>query len=278
MKVVIALLVLETVNSLYLVHPRFWNYDKINWTNYTACVNGKAQSPINIVTTTTIPLPKKMHKPEFYNTKTKGPVTVWNSGRTVTINGFEQWPYLTKPYLMDETGKKFLLFRMHLHWLYSESIVGNGSEHSIDDVKHNGEIHLAFRYDDDEMDLGEALESGNVRMVSVFFDVKQRRDHQLFVMTDLDYALTLITKYDDMSEMVQFSVDPILKNVNGGMFIYNGSLTTPNCKEGIRWYVTKVPVAVAQYQMELLKHIKHVDNSRNSRPQQDVNDRIIYNV
>ena len=51
---------------------------------------------------------------------------------------------------------------------------------------------------------------------------------------------------------------------------YNGSLTTPPCTEGVRWFVFKEPQTIAKEQVEAFARIM---GGENNRPVQPVNAR-----
>jgi carbonic anhydrase len=58
--------------------------------------------------------------------------------------------------------------------------------------------------------------------------------------------------------------------VNKEYFHYMGSLTTPPCTEGVKWFVMKHPVEVSQDDLDALNKIM----PNNSRPIQDPNGRL----
>jgi carbonic anhydrase len=53
---------------------------------------------------------------------------------------------------------------------------------------------------------------------------------------------------------------------------YSGSLTTPPCSEGVRWYVMKQPITVSKAQIE---QFSKVMEHPNNRPIQPVNARAV---
>ena len=54
-----------------------------------------------------------------------------------------------------------------------------------------------------------------------------------------------------------------------GAFRYKGSLTTPPCSEGVRWFVRQEPIALSAEQITAFTDI--INN--NNRPVQPLNDR-----
>jgi carbonic anhydrase len=49
-------------------------------------------------------------------------------------------------------------------------------------------------------------------------------------------------------------------------YYYDGSLTTPPCSEGVRWFVMKEPVELSEEQLELFKEVMGVPNNRPVQP------------
>jgi carbonic anhydrase len=58
-----------------------------------------------------------------------------------------------------------------------------------------------------------------------------------------------------------------------GFLHYKGSLTTPPCTEGIRWYVMDSPIQMSQEQIAAFTSVPHMDGS--DRPTQPLNGRTL---
>ena len=58
----------------------------------------------------------------------------------------------------------------------------------------------------------------------------------------------------------------------GDYFLYNGSLTTPPCSEGVQWIVMKQPIIASK---EQIQHFHDLLGFDNNRPLQPKNARVI---
>ena len=66
--------------------------------------------------------------------------------------------------------------------------------------------------------------------------------------------------------------DRIFSGDATGIYHYDGSLTTPPCSEGVKWYVRKTPTQLSEDQIAAFTAI--YDN--NNRPVQALNNRTLY--
>ena len=57
-----------------------------------------------------------------------------------------------------------------------------------------------------------------------------------------------------------------------GVYHYDGSLTTPPCSEGVKWYIRKTPTQLSKAQIEAFTAVY----DHNNRPVQALNDRTLY--
>jgi carbonic anhydrase len=62
-----------------------------------------------------------------------------------------------------------------------------------------------------------------------------------------------------------FDVTQLLPS-NHDHYLFNGSLTTPPCTEGVRWLVIKEPVSASKEQVEAFSHVMHHPNNRPVQP------------
>ena len=56
---------------------------------------------------------------------------------------------------------------------------------------------------------------------------------------------------------------------NRDYYRFNGSLTTPPCSEGVRWFIFKEPVEISNEQLKIFEKIM----GKNNRPTQPINAR-----
>lgn len=69
---------------------------------------------------------------------------------------------------------------------------------------------------------------------------------------------------------VQVDIDRLLPK-NRATYRYSGSLTTPPCSEGVRWFVYAEPIQLSSDQIKVFRKIFHGNN----RPTQPLNDRTL---
>ena len=58
---------------------------------------------------------------------------------------------------------------------------------------------------------------------------------------------------------------------NHAHYTFNGSLTTPPCSEGVKWFVMKTPVPISSQQIAQFGHVYKM----NARPVQASNGRVV---
>jgi carbonic anhydrase len=172
---------------------------------------GQKQTPVDIVPSTTIP--STLPDLDFRYRHT--PFVVENTGHVVEV------PYDSGSKLRvgdDEYG----LLQFHFH---------APSEHTVDGELAAAELHLVHR---------NALL--DLAVVGVLIEVGSP------VNAVVDEALRSASTESGEEVDLHKDVDAraALPRHPGRYFTYSGSLTTPPCSEGVRWFVLKEPIFVTQ--------------------------------
>lgn len=101
------------------------------------------------------------------------------------------------------------------------------------------------------------------------------------VNTDIDEILRSASDEEKVSRPgVVINAKDVLPDSKKGYYNYSGSLTTPPCSEGVRWFVLKTPVFVSQAAIDhlhdLIRGFPNYDNfPANNRPVRPLNGRAI---
>lgn len=153
----------------------------------------------------------------------------------------EQKNYVTN---VNFDGQNFL-FRGKKKYLLRSLAFHHPSEHLVDAKPHSLEMQIAHKSDDEQwLVLGIFLEVGkeNPAFKSLIEFLKSQKNDGKF----------------DLSKVV---------NTSDETFFYDGSFTTPPCKEGVKWYVMKKPIEISKEQMnQIIKSAISVKS--NARPVQ----------
>jgi len=217
-----------------------WDYDgdegPEHWgmlaDKYEMCVKGRNQSPIDLVADLNADLPELVFE---YNNL--GNLIEENTGHAIQEN--------VKPgndvIYMD---RRFELKQFHFH---------SPSEHKVNGKSFPMEVHLVHQNDEsDYLVIGLIFKDGdhNKIMDQLPSFRKSRGEDPL-------------SNPIDFNELITDSKD---------YFLYNGSLTTPPCTEGVRWIVMKQPIIASS---EQIQHYYDLLGFDNNRPIQPNNSRII---
>ena len=162
-----------------------------------------------------------------------------NNGHTIQVN-------YRPGSVLKVNGREFELKQFHFH---------APSENHIEGRSYPMEMHLVH-----------ADKEGNLAVVAV-------------MLTEGGENSTLAKIWEQMPEQAgekeslkeRISVEGLLP-ASRDYYRFNGSLTTPPCSEGVRWYVMKQPLTVSTEQVKKLRHIMHHPNNR---PVQRVNARLL---
>jgi len=195
--------------------------------------SGKNQSPINLTG-----FIKSQLSPITFHYASGG-YEILNNGHTVQIN-------YKKGSTITVNGNTFNLLQFHFH---------APSENHINGKSYPLEAHLVH-----------ADKSGNLAVIAMMFEEGKENK-------ELAKAWKKMPKHEGgkhkLSSMV--NINNILPN-HRDYYRFNGSLTTPPCSEGVRWFVEKQIITASKEQINAFKHALH---GANNRPLQPLNARLI---
>ena len=228
-----------------------WSYcdpgtNEDNWGDFgSQCVNGRMQSPINI--------PEETDEGNTTLTLRYGcpDLQVKNNGRKIEVECCEHCNQLTV------NKREYVLKEFHFH---------TPSEHKINGQGYNAECHLVH------YEMGGSEDDPKVVLAILLkTDSNEDNDDDDDDDSNDNSFLELIT-----SNLPEVEACSLVNNdtVNIREFFperldfyeYDGSLTTPNCGEGIRWFVFKQAVLASPEQIEALRSIFACDNVRSIQP------------
>ena len=239
--VLIAVLLGSTVAAL-AQHGTHWTYEgkdgPVNWgkldPEYRACSEGKEQSPIDI---RGAHLNKALKPIEFHYLT--GSVSIENNGHTVQIT-VNPGSYIVA------NGMRYDLVQFHFHHPSEEAVHGK-----FDDMV----VHLVHKSTD-----------GKLAVIAV----RLREDANFPNATMATLWKQLPTTVGQKDNIPQVNPGGLLP-ADRGYWTFMGSLTTPPCSEGVRWFVLEQDVAISREQLRQFAQLYKL----NSRPLQDIHGRRI---
>ena len=199
---------------------------------YRMCEDGLNQSPINITNVISAEL-----NPLTFQSKTKA-TSIENNGHTVKVN-------FRNSNSLSIDNQKYYLKQMHFH---------TPSENKIDGKSYPMEAHLVH-----------TNSAGSIVVVSVMFEIGN--DNIVLNKLLRNLPENEGDKYDLKSDVFAYDILPTDKDY----YRFNGSLTTPPCTEGVKWFVLKTPVYLSKSQLADFDAAM----STNNRPIQNINARTI---
>lgn len=221
-------------------YAKHWSYEGNTGPNYWGNLNpdywlashGKNQSPINIETESVI----KSDLPNIQFNYETSMLTIINNGHAIEVVP-EQGGYI----MIDEI--KYDLLQYHFHSL---------SEHTIDGNYFPVEGHFVHRNAAGDLAvIGLMIENGEEN--KIFKPIWDK----------------LPNKGSDTFELqTKINADDLLP-IDRRSYQYSGSLTTPPCSEGVKWFILATPVEMSPEQIDAFKIIY----KNNYRPVQALNAR-----
>ncbi|KRG01687.1 carbonic anhydrase 1 [Drosophila mojavensis] len=198
-----------------------------------SCSKGKYQSPINLLTKWDALPEKHPLKLRNYCNLASNKAVLYNTGHTVTVDmaasGNGSYPRMSGALL----NRTFNATELHFHW-GSKNV--KGSEHTIDGKRFDLELHIVHR----------ALAVDDIAVMSVLFNIRQNATTKPVLKPIFD-ALTKVIEYHEKAEVNEtFGLCKLFKVLDKtDYFTYEGSLTTPNCRQGVSWIVFRNLIDVA---------------------------------
>ncbi len=232
------------------VHIPEWSYcdpgtNEDNWGNFgSQCVNGRMQSPIDIPQETdegTTTLTLRYGCPDLQ---------VKNNGRKIEVECCEECNRL----IVNEC--EYVLKEFHFHTPSEHKIEGQGYDaechlvhYKMDDPDKKPQVVLAIllktdRDDDDDDDDDDSNDNPFLELIAS--NVPEEGSCKSVTNEDVN-----------IREFFPESLD---------FYEYDGSLTTPNCGEGLRWVVFKQGVLASRRQIQSLRGVFVCDNVRSIQP------------
>ena len=210
------------------------------------CAEGRAQSPIDLGNAEAAELPPvDLRLPSGRDVEVlnqEGVIDALDNGHTIQVNA-------KTGETMTVGDKSYALLQFHLH---------APSEHTVDGRRYPMEMHFLYQAEDGALAvLGVLIEEGAENRV--FAPLWK----QLEEAPGTHVTVQLPINFDD---------GLFAGGESTGVFHYEGSLTTPPCSEGVKWFVLRTPTVVSKAQIAAFT----AAYEGNNRPLQPLNDRTPY--
>lgn len=194
---------------------------------FRECGVGLNQSPINITHSLHANLPPL---DPSYKSST---ANIVDNGHTIQIN-------MTPGSTFTIDGKTFELKQFHFH---------SPSENHIDGKSFPLEGHFV------NLD-----KEGNIAVIAVMFEEGKPNKVLEKVWENMP------AKEGEKKTLKLENIAKSLLPEDKHYYRFNGSLTTPPCTEGVRWFVLKTPLTISKEQVKKFHHTMHHDNNRPIQP------------
>jgi carbonic anhydrase len=230
-----------------------WGYESDNgpenWGSMDAawrlCSSGREQSPVDITSAREIELPavdiNTPSEQEVAVLNQAGVIRELDNGHTIQINS-------NNGERMTVGDKTYALIQFHFH---------APSEHTVDGEHFPMEMHFVHQANDGGLAVvGVLLREGatNPGIAPLWAQLPEGPGTETMVRIPAGFA------------------EHIFPNVGTGFYHYDGSLTTPPCSEGVKWYVRKTPTQLSKDQIAAFT----AAYDHNNRPVQALNERTLY--
>lgn len=252
--VVLSTLVLNVSSDVVAYH-----YDDLGNDWPGLCRTGTKQSPVTLTSPFVDPLLRALDFSSWASPKT---FRLINNGHTIQIDSFDQPSFFTDP----NTGVRYQLAQFHFH-SPSEHVWGSGHA--------DLELHLVHVRVGGNSSVGTDL-----LVIGLGFSSSEFAPNEFLNEFWVDLARVAMTN-TNVSETKTLRLQSALPP-SQDYFTYYGSLTTPPCTEGVKWYVMAEMVGLSDSQIEQIRislHLSAVDKefdfAGNRRMPQPLNGRLL---
>ena len=199
--------------------------------DFAACKDGRKQSPVDVRE------PLIAELPPLNFAYLNGAAEVVNNGHSIQVD-------LKHGGSLGTPDGPYDLVQFHFHAPSEEEL--NGSRYPM-------VVHLVH-----------STELGHKAAVAVLFKIGRENPELARIFAVMPHRVGEVAHLDN--------VDPV-KLLPDARLYYTlmGSLTTPPCNEGVRWFVLKQPAELSSAQLEQFRKLYPM----NARPLQPLNDRVI---
>jgi carbonic anhydrase len=241
---------IEEKSEGHIVH---WGYDADNgparWgennSDWILCAEGLSQSPVDLSNTKQINLPDViidiLNEKEVELVNQAGVINALDNGHTIQINA-------KTGEKMTFSDKIYALIQFHFH---------APSEHTVDGNHYPMEMHFVHQADD-----------GSLAVVGVFMEEGAHNPgiEPLWKQLNIGVGKKTVIQIPDNFDAYIFS------GGTSAVYHYDGSLTTPPCSEGVKWFIRKRPAQLSKEQIAEFTAVY----DQNNRPVQSLNERTVY--
>ena len=194
---------------------------------------GTRQSPVDIVTSQTSPLPSSPISIS-YSPARDLKITNTGAGWQVRLESCQS--------LVSVGGERYRVVQCHAHW--------GGSEHAVDGVRHAAEVHLVH-YNTKYQTFSRALhQSDGLLVLGVLVTQVQEGDQGVSQELDKICQHLREIKLRDSTTTIreELHLERLLP-ADRSYFTYLGSLTTPPLLESVTWVLFRQPLKATKKQV-----------------------------
>lgn len=232
-----------------------------NWCRISNSCCGRHQSPININTDSVIDIEnaKSLHVTDFYLRADS--ITIKNDETNVKFQ-FSFKPNHFPKLNGGPLKSHYILHELHFHFGGNTSI--GGSEHLIDGVGTDGEVHIIF-YNSKYANFENAVLNSDgiavlARLLSMNNDLYRESQRMDAVLEPIFFQIEEINSEIVLTYPNTFSLYDVFGDIDFDFFTYKGSLTTPGCNEVVTFLIADEILLVDVDDVEAFRNVKGFNN------------------